>query len=107
MSPERILNKKYSYTSDIWSFGLVLIYLATGRYPYPKSESYIEMVQTILESPPPKLPAGYASFHGCNNPPAQRHNSVCVSFIPVSRDSSPNFLDLVSTKTQTIDFLLI
>jgi mitogen-activated protein kinase kinase 1 len=60
MSPERIQNKPYSYTSDIWSFGLVLIYLAIGRYPYPKSDSYIEMVQTILESPVPTLPKGFS-----------------------------------------------
>ena len=61
MSPERIQNKPYSYTSDIWSFGLVLIFLATGRYPYPRSDSYIEMVQTILESPVPRLPDGFVA----------------------------------------------
>ena len=61
MSPERIRNKPHSYKSDIWSFGLVLIYLATGKYPYPKSDSFIEMVQTILESPVPKLPRGFST----------------------------------------------
>ncbi|RYH05285.1 hypothetical protein EON65_45140 [archaeon] len=30
MSPERIRNRPYSYMSDIWSLGLVLIECATG-----------------------------------------------------------------------------
>jgi mitogen-activated protein kinase kinase 1 len=34
MSPERIAGKNYSYSSDIWSLGLVIFELATGRHPY-------------------------------------------------------------------------
>merc|ERR1712098_432873 len=56
MSPERIRNERYDYSADVWSVGLVLMYLATGRYPYPVAQSYIDMVQTILESPPARLP---------------------------------------------------
>ena len=32
MSPERVLDKAYSFPSDIWSFGLVLIECATGGW---------------------------------------------------------------------------
>lgn len=49
MSPERIRNKPYSYASDIWSLGIVLIQCATGEYPYPETSTYIE-VNTALES---------------------------------------------------------
>ena len=34
MSPERISGSDYSYESDIWSLGLSLWELATGRFPY-------------------------------------------------------------------------
>jgi len=57
MSPERVLNQPYSYASDIWSLGVLLIECATGKYPYEQGKSYIDMVQTILESPAPSLPA--------------------------------------------------
>ena len=67
MSPERVLNKPYSYASDIWAMGVLLIECATGRFPYDtKDSSYIDMVQTILESPAPSLPRrdGFTSeFH--------------------------------------------
>lgn len=57
MSPERILNKPYSYASDIWAMGVLLIECATAKFPYDTKElSYIDLVQTILESPAPSLP---------------------------------------------------
>lgn len=34
MSPERVLDKAYGLPSDIWSFGLVLIEVATGHNPF-------------------------------------------------------------------------
>ncbi len=34
MSPERINGKTYSYQSDLWSVGILLIELASGRHPY-------------------------------------------------------------------------
>jgi serine/threonine protein kinase len=59
MSPERIQSKPYNYKSDIWSAGIVLIELATGHNPYSMEKlNHIELVQTILESPEPQLPAG-------------------------------------------------
>ena len=37
MSPERLRAEAYSYSSDIWSFGLILLELASGAYPYSTS----------------------------------------------------------------------
>ena len=34
MSPERMGGKNYSYSSDIWSLGLVILELACGKHPY-------------------------------------------------------------------------
>lgn len=57
MSPERIRNQPYSYMSDIWSFGLVIMECATGRYPFQETLSCIDMAQTILEAQIPELPS--------------------------------------------------
>lgn len=57
MSPERIRNQPYSYQSDIWSLGLVLMECATGIYPFHEHANCIEMAQTILDSDIPSLPA--------------------------------------------------
>ena len=56
MSPERILGKDYSYSSDVWSLGLIIFELATGQFPYVFSKYYIEHVDYILKQPDPTLP---------------------------------------------------
>ena len=37
MSPERLAGDQYNYAADLWAHGLILLELATGKYPYPKS----------------------------------------------------------------------
>jgi len=65
MSPERIRNRPYSYMSDIWSLGLVLMECATGRYPFHEHANCIEVAQTILDADIPALPKGFsAEFTG-------------------------------------------
>jgi len=58
MSPERIQGFEYSYPSDVWSLGLLLVESATGRYPYREKESgmQMELLAAILDRPPPTLP---------------------------------------------------
>lgn len=58
MSPERICSAPYSFSSDIWSTGLVLLECATGIYPYPEEDTCIGMAQTILEADVPAPPFG-------------------------------------------------
>jgi serine/threonine protein kinase len=55
MSPERIRNQPYSYQSDIWSFGLVMMECATGTYPFSECSNCIDMAQTILDCDVPPL----------------------------------------------------
>lgn len=38
MSPERLAGAPYTVKSDVWSLGLSLIEIATGRFPIPPSE---------------------------------------------------------------------
>jgi serine/threonine protein kinase len=74
MSPERIRNEPYSYTSDIWSMGIVLQECATGQYPFAQQFTCIEMAQTILDAHIPELPNGRFSIefreflHHCLRP---------------------------------------
>jgi len=57
MSPERIQSQKYGYPSDIWSFGLTLQTLATGKFPYTSqcSASFLQLFQTITKEGVPRL----------------------------------------------------
>eukprot|EP00041_Stephanoeca_diplocostata_P037669 m.1434841 g.1434841 ORF g.1434841 m.1434841 type:complete len:383 (+) comp25081_c2_seq23:127-1275(+) len=80
MSPERLVGSKYAVTSDIWSLGVTLIEIATGRFPFPppsdptqklppivvptgqeigkpkKVMAIFELLAHIVEDPPPRLP---------------------------------------------------
>eukprot|EP00736_Rhodelphis_marinus_P003411 Rmarinus@m.19866 len=62
MSPERITGCPYSFDSDIWSLGLSIVELATGRFPYPPpGESklgFFDLLHYIVKKPPPRLPEG-------------------------------------------------
>jgi len=53
MSPERLQGKKYNFTSDIWSVGIMAIELATGHYPYDTSGGLYALMSHVTESPPP------------------------------------------------------
>ncbi|KAG5189148.1 mitogen-activated protein kinase [Tribonema minus] len=70
MSPERMRSERYSYDSDIWSLGLVILECATGQYPYAQDASAIAMVQTILDNDAPradktKFSAEFCQFIEC------------------------------------------
>lgn len=58
MAPERIdpqRNGGYDVRSDVWSLGITLIELATGRFPYPKWNSVFEQLQQVVHGEAPKL----------------------------------------------------
>jgi len=58
MAPERIRHEPYAFASDVWSFGLVLLECALGRFPYPDAATYIEMAELIVDSAEPRVPDG-------------------------------------------------
>ncbi|RLN89633.1 hypothetical protein BBJ28_00017984 [Nothophytophthora sp. Chile5] len=86
MSPERIQHAEYSYSSDIWSLGLVLMEAATGVYPYPKHQTCIEMLQSVLEAPPPALSPRYFSPELCD------FLQQCLRKNPLERASADELL---------------
>ena len=74
MSPERLSGDAYSYPADVWSLGLILLELATGRYPYEQphaTTSYLALYMAIMNSPPPTLSP-------CTGEPARRRPLACA-----------------------------
>lgn len=67
MAPERVVGREYTVYSDVWSFGLSLLELSRGQFPYqqlaPKIAGSrgvlpIELMQCIVNEPPPRLQHG-------------------------------------------------
>jgi serine/threonine protein kinase len=63
LAPERVQSgKDYNVISDIWSLGLSLIEVSTGRFPYPPEGhppmSFFDLITYIHENPAPTLPPG-------------------------------------------------
>ncbi|EGV60114.1 Pkinase-domain-containing protein [Yamadazyma tenuis ATCC 10573] len=58
MAPERIMGKPYTVNCDIWSLGLTLLEVSTGKFPFTNVDSLntnlgpIELLQLILEYEP-------------------------------------------------------
>lgn len=49
---------QYDIRSDVWSFGISMIELATGIFPYQKWGSPFDQLKQVVTEAPPKLPAG-------------------------------------------------
>lgn len=66
MAPERIQGEKYTVKSDVWSFGLTIMELAIGKFPFDASEQLsdgdgapagiLDLLQQIVHEPAPRLP---------------------------------------------------
>uniref|UniRef100_F6XXW0 mitogen-activated protein kinase kinase n=1 Tax=Ciona intestinalis TaxID=7719 RepID=F6XXW0_CIOIN len=59
MAPERIDTSRsrngYDVRSDVWSLGITLIELATGKFPYPKWNNVFDQLTQVVKGDPPKL----------------------------------------------------
>ncbi len=60
MSPERIMSRKYSYNSDVWSLGLTIAFLATDRFPFDidESQGIFGLAIVICKEDPRAVPRG-------------------------------------------------
>ena len=56
MAPERIDGQEYSYSSDIWSFGLALLTVALGRLPLETTGGFWQVLQSVRDKPSPTVP---------------------------------------------------
>merc|ERR1712165_433194 len=58
MAPERIdpqRAKGYDVRSDVWSLGITLIEISTGKFPYRKWNSVFDQLQQVVHGDPPRL----------------------------------------------------
>jgi len=81
MSPERLSGDPYSYAADIWAFGLIVLELAIGSYPYTDADgkppsSYFQLLGFITDHPAPTVPAG-------------RFSELLTQFIALCLDKAP------------------
>ncbi|KAK0078315.1 hypothetical protein PV325_002682 [Microctonus aethiopoides] len=65
MAPERIdpagNPSQYDIRSDVWSLGISLTELATGKFPYDSWRSPFEQLKQVVKDDAPKLPPGQFS----------------------------------------------
>mmetsp|Transcript_51624 Transcript_51624/g.109694 ORF Transcript_51624/g.109694 Transcript_51624/m.109694 type:complete len:333 (+) Transcript_51624:135-1133(+) len=54
MAPERTSGKDYSFASDVWSTGMVVYELATGKYPYT-TKAFLDLYDCLNFQPEPRL----------------------------------------------------
>eukprot|EP00731_Ephydatia_muelleri_P028437 Em0020g81a len=61
MAPERIDPRRaeygYAIQSDVWSFGITLLELALGSFPYGKWTTIFDQLNAVVNGPPPRLPS--------------------------------------------------
>jgi serine/threonine protein kinase len=47
--------KFYTYSSDIWSIGMVVFEMITGMHPYSETSNPLELYECIRSMPSPTL----------------------------------------------------
>jgi len=64
LSPERFDGRNYDYKGDIWSLGLSLIFVGTGKFPLP--ESYWDLSNALENKTSPSLDDNVFSADCCD-----------------------------------------
>uniref|UniRef100_A0A182VV66 mitogen-activated protein kinase kinase n=1 Tax=Anopheles minimus TaxID=112268 RepID=A0A182VV66_9DIPT len=66
MAPERIdpgsgsRTEGYDIKSDVWSLGITMVEIATGRFPYATWRTPFEQLKQVVKDDPPRLPKSAA-----------------------------------------------
>ncbi|MGH9364869.1 MAG: serine/threonine protein kinase [Thermoanaerobaculia bacterium] len=51
MSPEEMLAREIDHRSDLFSFGVLMFHLLTGRFPFP-SDNLMQLMRAVTQDPP-------------------------------------------------------
>lgn len=90
MAPERINPEKnasgYDIKSDVWSLGITMIELATGKFPYSTWKTPFEQLREVVQDAPPRLPSGTFS--------SEFEDFICKCLIKEYRER-PNYIQLL------------
>lgn len=97
MSPERALGKDYSFSSDIWSLGMVVYEMASGEFPFPAMTSFPILFDFLCNQPEPRLDS--SRF----NQGVQDLVSICLQRDPEYRLSAARLLELEYLNQQDED----
>ncbi|XP_022657489.1 dual specificity mitogen-activated protein kinase kinase 7-like [Varroa jacobsoni] len=65
IDPERV-GRNYDVRADVWSLGIALVELATGRHPYASCTTDFELLVNVLERDPPRLDEAMFSKELCD-----------------------------------------
>ncbi len=76
MAPERLRAKPYGRSSDIWSFGLVLLECLTGDIPWKDSNSIVSLVITVEDTSMEEIMQGEITSH------AREFMRMCLQHLP-------------------------
>eukprot|EP00475_Leptophrys_vorax_P000311 TRINITY_DN1017_c0_g1_i1.p1 TRINITY_DN1017_c0_g1~~TRINITY_DN1017_c0_g1_i1.p1 ORF type:complete len:385 (-),score=98.23 TRINITY_DN1017_c0_g1_i1:166-1320(-) len=86
LSPEILKTDPYSEKADIWSFGLTVFALATGKQPFSGHMEIFSLLAAVTERPTPELPADKFSEQ------MRDFVSLCLTKDPVDRPSAEQLL---------------
>lgn len=110
MAPERIQGQKYTVKSDVWSFGLAIMELAIGKFPFDASEQLsdgdgapsgiLDLLQQIVYEPAPRLPKSEA-FPQILEDMIQK----CMSKTPEERPTPQELYVSYITPTSSVNFI--
>jgi len=83
MAPERLIREKdhYNVSSDVWSFGISMIEVATGKFPFENWTNIFQQLTQVVRDPAPSLPPGDFS------PEFSEFISLCVQKNPEDREN--------------------
>uniref|UniRef100_A0A6M2DWV1 mitogen-activated protein kinase kinase n=1 Tax=Xenopsylla cheopis TaxID=163159 RepID=A0A6M2DWV1_XENCH len=90
MAPERIDPNgdpsHYDIRSDVWSLGISLLELATGKFPYNTWGTPFEQLKQVVKDDPPHLPGGIYS---------QQFENLIEQCLQKQFDRRPNYQQLL------------
>ncbi|KII65902.1 Dual specificity mitogen-activated protein kinase kinase 1 [Thelohanellus kitauei] len=95
MAPERLQGNKYTVRSDIWSIGVLMVELLTGRYPYPIIPM-AKLKQILQQDPNSQL---------ANRPSSQDEEIAIFELLDyIVNDEPPKLIEPYFEK-ETVDFV--